>query len=183
MGWILLSLLVSVITVLNIHYHRREPLKDWRKSEHYVFGAVGSFIIALFLIGLFGGMYSATEDGNYSSDRTDCEEYVNSWNIVSVMRGKETSSSFILGTGGSHTVDRFYVYRQEAEGLLFTTYNAHKTYVVEQDEQPKYKRIDYVCPQPVYDFLWFSSGNTKHNYGKYGTLYVPKNTILREYKL
>lgn len=185
MGWIGLSLLLGLVALGVVHYRLRMPMKMWSKSDDYTIYPIMFFIIGLIFIGMFGGMYSSIEDGHIhrGEDTSHCEEWVNSWDIVSAIREKNTTSSFILGTGGSRIVDRYYVYQVESGGLMLTDYNAHRTYVVEQDGQPAYERVDYICPQPVYDFLWWSSGNTHRNKSRYGTLYVPEGTILRKFEM
>lgn len=182
MGWIGLSLLISIITLAFIYFKARR-LGTHQKDE-YMLGGAMSLFISLLVIGIVGGMYTGTTEGRRSQgDFTGCYASVNHWDIVSAVRDKTTTSSFILGTGGSRTIDKYYVYRVEDEGLMLTNYNAHKTYVIEQDGTPAYARIDHVCPMPVYDFLWWSTGNEMRNYGKKGTLYVPRDTILREFKM
>lgn len=186
MGWIGLSIAVALIALLiKFWSDRPESFKDWIKTEDVIDVGSVSLFLALLLIGLVGGLYSLESDGNNrkSGDYTGCEKVVNSWNIVSAIRDTNTSSSFILGTGGSSTVDVYYVYVKYDQGLMLEKYTADRTYIVERGGIPTYKRIDYICPQPVYDFLWWSSGNTKRNYGKFGILYVPKDTILREFIL
>lgn len=192
MGWIGTSLLIAIMFTLYKFYtddtnadKNIKNLIPWmKKTGDNRLPAIMGFVIPLVVIGLFGGIYTVTLEGKHpNGNYEDCEGWLNTWDVVSVVRDKETSSSFILGTGGSHTVDRYYVYRQEEKGLLFTTYKARTTYIVERDAQPQYSRLDHVCPMPVYDFLWWSSGTMKHNFGKTGTLYVPKNTILREFKI
>lgn len=182
MGWIGLSLFFTAIIIGIVHYFERQPIKEWVNTDEYIIAAFIGGFFSLIIVAFIGGMYSGIEDGR-DIDNPNCKRDVNHWEIVSAVRDKTTSASFILGTGGINTIDKYYVYRQEPQGLLLTTYNAKTTYVIEQDGQPAYERIDYVCPQPVYDFLWWSSGNEHRNVGREGTLYVPRDTILREFKL
>jgi hypothetical protein len=181
MGWIIISLFFVANTMLIIHYNVGAQFKDWPKHDEYIIGFVISSVLSLMFVAVAGGIYGVIEGRDITAE--GCEEHLNSWDIVSVGREKNTTSSFVLGTGGGRTVDTYYVYRQDSEGLLLKTYKTQYTYIVEQDGPPRYERIDYICPQPVYDFFWWSTGNTHYNYGRTGTLYVPKNTILREFRL
>lgn len=185
MGWLGLTILCTLIALAFVHFKERAPLKMWPVISDYTMIPVVTMILSAIIIAGGGGMYSGIHEGhrNGDADMSGCDQWTNTWDIVSAVREKNSSSSFILGTGGSRTVDTYYVYRVDKEGLMLTNYNAHKTYVVERDGQPQYERIDYICKQPVYDFLWWSTGNTHRNTGKTGTLYVPLDTILRKFEM
>lgn len=188
MGWIGISIGISLFVLCLVHYNNREynhwgrPIKDWINADDYIVGGVMSLMLSLIFVALFGSMIGSTNDGR-DITAEGCVESVYSRDIVSAVRDKEFSSNFILGTGGGRTVDTYYVYRQDPKGMMLANYNAHRTYVVEQDGTPRYERVDTICPQPIYDFLWWSTGNTHLNRNRYGTLYVPENTILREFRL
>jgi len=182
MGWLtLVVLLTIVITAIVIYVNRDSPLKWYDRDEVQVAGIM-TFILSFIFVAMFGAMYTSIHDGR-DLTAEGCREHVNRWEIVSAVRDKEFNSSFILGTGGGTTVDRYYVYQVEPEGMMLTDYNANRTFVVEQDGTPRYERIDTICPMPIYDFLWWSSDNTHRNINRKGTLYVPHGTILREFRM
>lgn len=179
MGWLLISFIFGLIgTGFGYYQLSTNKRKNWR---NYLIYTLPWFFMALFFVGFFGSILSMglSRPNNFDN----CKKDMNQWEIVSAVRDKDTTASFILGTGGINTIDRYYVFRVEAKGLILTKYNAHKTYIVEQYGQPKYERIDYICPQPLNDFLWFSSNNTRRYRGITGILFVPKNTILRKFEL
>ena len=187
MGWLGISLTIVLISVLYVHWNSRRhnwrrPIKDWINIDDYILVGILSLIVSLFLVALFGGIYSIAKEGR-DTTAEGCIEISNRWEIASAVREKNTTGSFILGTGGMSTVDTYYAYQIEPKGLMLTEYPTRNTYIVEQDGTPRYDRIDTICPKPVYDFLWWSTGNTHRNYGEFGTLSVPKNTILREFRL
>jgi len=180
MGWLGLSIFFSLGTIAILYLQNRK-LGTHNKDE-YIIGGVMSLFLSLFIVGLVGGLYTGTKEGR-DITAEGCYESVNAWNIVSAVRDKEFNSSFILGTGGGSTVDRYYVYQVEPGGMMLTNFYADRTFVVEQDGQPRYERIDTICPRPIADFLWWSDNHVKHNFNRNGTLYVPKNTILREFRM
>ena len=188
MGWLAISFGVTLIVLMVIHWqnhdynHRKQPFDKWINKDDYLLGGIFSLFMSMIIVGMFGGMYSGINDGR-DITAEGCMEVTNRWELVSAVRERNVQGSFILGTGGINIVDTYYAYQMETKGLMLTKYPTNSTYVVESDGEPRYDRIDIVCPMPVYDFLWWSSGNTHRNYGKTGTLYVPKNTILREFKL
>jgi len=182
MGWLGLSILVSLIAMAMAYYNGRRLPTDWDDIKT---AGIVIFFLGAGSIGAIGGMYCVTSDGRLyqGDDNSHCEASAQRWNIVSAVREKSVTSSFILGTGGSRTIDRYYAYQEESRGLMLKTYSTYKTYVIEQDGEPYYERIDYICPMPVYDFLWWSTGNTNLSKGRYGTLYVPPGTILRKFEM
>ena len=94
--------------------------------------------------------------------------------IVSVKSGTETSGSLFLGSGNFGGTQYFYVYLQDGNGYRLYKFTASNTTVYEVDYLVKpylerhYKttRLGDLCPQ------------TDHY-----NLYVPKGTIIREFKL
>ena len=187
MGWLGLSFGITLIFLMIVHYNNRKhnwrtPIKNWVNTDTYVYGGLVAFVMSLLIVALCGGVYATTGDG-HNINAEGCTEWMNRWEIVSAVRDKEYNSSFILGTGGGSTVDTYYVYRVDPEGLMLVNYKAHRTYVVEREGPPQYERIDTICPMPVYDFMWWSSGNTHRNVNKKGTLYVPPGTVLREFRM
>lgn len=182
MGWLGLSFFIAMVALAIVHYYQRKPLKEWY-CEEYVAGFLVPLFVSMFIIAMVGMFIYFEEGRRNTGDYAGCRSELNSWNLATAVRDQTTSSSFILGTGGSHTIDRYYVYREEPEGFLFTTYYANKTYIIEQAGTPRYERTDWICDMPITNFLWFGHDIEMRNNEKFGRLYVPFDTILREFKM
>lgn len=144
------------------------------------------FVPALFLGifgGIIGGITSGSIEGNDDPVAMGCIKREVSIPIISISRQSHLSGSFVLGTGGVNTVERYYVYIEKSLGYKLVSFNTNHTYIVETDGQPRLERTDWECEQTLNNFLWYPYHGVRYNYGREEQLYVPKNTILRKFEL
>ena len=137
-----------------------------------IFG-VGAGGLALLMFGVQEGQ---------KFDPDTCTTWTTEKNIVSINRQSQTRGSFILGTGSLSSRTYYYAYVKTDDGYLLSKYWTRKSYIVETDDLPKVVAHHYSCPKPIYSFLLFDEYMYKH-YGVKFTFHVPKDTILREFKL
>lgn len=144
-------------------------------------------IIPAFFLLVFGGIFSGVESGSLNRDddpvTLGCTKHQVSIPIISINRQSNLSGSFVLGTGGVDTVERYYAYIEKPMGYKLVSFSTKYTYIVETDDQPRLERTDWVCSKTLANFLWYPYNGTKYNYGREEQLFVPKNTILRKFEL
>jgi hypothetical protein len=182
MGLLLLCLVVAAIFGFIGYLDKYDERGyNWTKL---IGRSIGGFCLGLLFIGIFGGMFASFESGTYMHpEGKGCEERLHSTSIISTTREKQLSGSFILGTGGVSSVERYYVYVEHEHGFKLTKFRTDNTYIVETDGQPRYERTDYACVASFYNFLYYPKTKIGITKGKWGQLYVPKDTILREFEL
>lgn len=115
-------------------------------------------------------------------DSSNCNYTTTTTPIVSIERSQQTSGSFFLGTGNVNSTAYYFAYVNEKDGLLLTRYRTDETFIVEGSGPPRVKSYDEHCYQWLKSFLlndryYYTKHNVKHQ------IYVPKNTILKEFKL
>ena len=181
-GWLLVSLLGGLIgTIIGYFCLDGDKRNNWKNYLEYTFSW---FFVVLIISGIGGSVFMLTEAGKVkNADISECEVVLVTFPIISTVREQSISGSFILGTGGISSVDKYYAYVQYDPGLKLKTFYTSDTYIVEGSHPPHYERTDYRCPATFADFFWFSTGNMRYNNGKYGQLFVPENTVLKQFSL
>ena len=181
MGWLLIIFIAGIIGTCTgyvmIHYTNRT---NWRSYVPYTLTWMAAVAIGSAIV---GGIIGDAESGNISHADQSCTEEVVKIPIISTVRERATSGSFVLGTGGIKSIDRYYVYIEREHGMKLTTFSVNDTYIKEGDWEPYYGRTDYFCERTFRNWFWFGTRGPKRNYGDFGVLYVPTGTVLREFKL
>ena len=182
MGW-LIGIVIGYFAGVGLNYlDEKRGLAMWANDA-----AIFLTLITALFWGFIGGMVAGLESGSYhhEEDRiANCRAEEIKTPIISVERNKDISSSFILGTGGTSTIDKYYAYVEREHGLRLETFYPRKTYIVETDyEGPYYRRVDYLCERTFRNWFWFGTDGPRRNEGKWVQLHVPKDTILRKFTL
>ena len=160
--------------------------KKPNEGDFYANPIIASIVVAM-IWGVIGGIFAGVESGKI--DRHDdpvaegCTSKEHIVPIISTTREKRVSGSFILGTGGVGTVDKYYAYVETERGLMLKRFWVDDTYIIEGSAEPHYKRIDWYCERTFRNWFWFGEREPRRNKGRWGQLHVPENTILREFKL
>lgn len=123
--------------------------------------------------------FAAQEPWDFDEDR--CTWYTTESKIVSLNKEKNISGSFVLGTGNISSTTYYYTYLDTKNGYLLDEYRTSKTYIIENGEN-KVVSHHYRCDMPIASFmrgkkLQSARKNRSHQ------LFVPKNTIIKEFKL
>ncbi len=185
MGWLILSILGGMLgAIVGYSELSQAERKNWKK---YVAGisanVAAGFLFVGVITGIVGGVIGGVESGKVQNgDYSDCTIDVVTYPIISTIREKTVSGSFILGTGGVNSVDRYYAYVEYEPGMLLKTFRTRDTYIVEGANSPHFARSDYMCPRTFRNWFFFGEGEPRRNKG-HGALHVPTDTILREFRL
>jgi hypothetical protein len=96
-----------------------------------------------------------------------CEaKMLDQWDIYSIERETSLSGSFFLGTGSIDSVEYFFTWQDRGDGgMILVKIRRTEAVIFESDEKPHLER-------------W----REENGYGVY-RFYVPKGTVLREFKL
>lgn len=186
MGWLIITFCGLLFGILIAW--AEENGKSWKDPDRYFNqNVVGTVFMVALASGVIGGIVADVGSGEirHNDDPVEegCTPHVVTYPIISAIRDRQISGSFILGTGGVSTIDKYYAYVEYEPGLKLKTFYTRDTYIVEGDHKPHFKRTDYLCERTFRNWFWFGTAEPRRNYGQFGQLYVPSNTILREFKL
>lgn len=160
-------LILSVLIILAICWAIYCTDEDWGFTCPVVIILGGS--IALVLV-------SVLSDGfGQESGRTD-----HSIPLYSIKVDNEIRGSFFLGTGSVDGVRYYYGYVENGRGgFILHKFEASETSIFEKDAIPsvEWQTVHYKTPWWISPFNLTSYKETKRD------LIVPKNTIIKEFKL
>lgn len=154
---------------------------------------IGSFIGGGFFGGLISGivvsfvmLVFATEEGKFDDSKLESSKCVAVYEIIpliSIEREQSMSGTFFIGSGTVKSDVYYFAYVDTSDGMYLNKYPRYKTYIVEQDGEPKATTTMYECSRPVFAWLKGMDKAPKRTRAKKYQLYVPKGTIIRDFKL
>lgn len=185
MGFISIVLFFGLLGALVGFISLSQPYRsEWQSYLGYV---LPPMFISFFLVGLLALIFTNIESGKIYPDQDPiamgCKPTEVTNPIISTTRETGVSGSFVLGTGGIHSVTKYYAYIKQKHGYKLFDFSVHNTYIVETDGEARHTRIDYTCDADFYNWMWYPLTKVKHNKGKFSQLYVPVDTILRHFEL
>lgn len=151
-------------------------------------GAITGFITGGLIMGMSGGMFFIglmTSEVQLTAENIasgQCTPYETVGKIASIERNSESAGTFFLGTGSILSNMYYFAYVDTTNGWFLEKYLRNRTYIVEDESEPRVVTTNYKCFKPITSFLtdrkWY-----EYYYSRKHIIHVPPNTILREFNL
>lgn len=131
-------------------------------------------IVSMFIVGI--GFMTIRAD--YFDD-VHYEKEVHTYYIQSLGNDKYTEGDFFLGSGNINDIDYYYFYVNTVKGMQRRKVEMNRTFLIETDtRRPEYVKI-FDCYDDEHLF-WKTFDDGVEDYK---ILYVPKGTIIRDFKV
>lgn len=175
--YFILGVICFIISFIAIYKHFKKGYDGKINLSSYINLIGMSTTLSLFL-GWIGAMIvGGITLGIYSSniEHRDYEKHY--LYITSVNRGNDIEGDFFLGSGTIKEKSYYYFYYKSKYGYKLDKVDADNSYIVETDEgKPRITKVKTKYNQD--HFIKITYGGFKRY-----IIYVPKNTIVRDFKL
>ncbi len=150
--------------------------------------AIGGLFVGAFVSFLVGGVIililsegeGSLSDENIASGQ--CVQYETVQFIVSIERNSQLYGSFVLGSGSIRSNMYYFAYVDTPDGWFLDKYRQNKTYIIEDEGDPRVVNVNYKCYKPIFSWLVDKEWEQTH-YNRKHTIHVPPYSILREFNL
>ena len=173
MNFLLFSSIVTLIIFVSgfIIFYKIYPNFDYsRNASNGVFYGYGWAILLSAVL-----MYLNISYGQSISEDVESHKYY----IESLGNDKYTQGNFGLFTGNIKETDYYFFYVKKRHGMKRQKIKVKEAYLIETDTvEPK---VTAIIKKYNNEDNFFTVAN--NNYPKYYRIYVPKNTVIRKFKV
>lgn len=189
-NFVLLCMLIiaSIVTVISWKEHRNPYLPNSTPRR-----IVNQTIWVTLIISIIGGVFygllmfvEATFVQAHLRDTKQCEQPTGSTSIYTLRDGSSINGRFVLGSGSVSSYMKYRTYVKRGPGYKLIQLSTSKTYIVETSDTPKWETTYNRCRFSRFSEFLFGKEYLApmiQDHVSYHTLYVPHNTIIREFRL